>query len=144
MAAAGNDGQDAGNSSPAHLQEAITVGASAFDDTMAFFSNYGASVDIFAPGTNITSTWIGGQTALASGTSMATPHVSGFAAYLLSMDSSLTAANVASSISNKALSGALGGIREFTYSCHTVRPWMLNPVLLVASGTANLLLNNGL
>jgi len=79
---------------------------------MADFSNFGAPIDIFAPGLHVTSTWNDGQTNTISGTSMATPHVAGFAAYLLGLDSSLSPADVASTINSKALSGALSQIRE--------------------------------
>ena len=127
--AAGNDGQDASNTSPARVKEAITVGASTFDDTMADFSNFGSPVDVFAPGVDITSTWNDGKTNTISGTSMATPHVAGYAAYLLGLDSSLNPADVASSIDSGALSGALSQIREFFYSCYTLYLWTLNSVL---------------
>ena len=77
--AAGNDNQDACNYSPAASKKAITVGASTKRDKMAYFSNTGPCVDIFAPGMDITSTWIGSPTAIntISGTSMASPHVAG-------------------------------------------------------------------
>jgi len=123
VVAAGNDGQDASNTSPARVEEAITIGASTFDDTMADFSNFGSPVDVFAPGVDITSAWNDGNTNTISGTSMATPHVAGYAAYLLGLDSSLSPADVASSIDSGALSGALSQI---------------------PSGTVNKLLNNGL
>lgn len=144
VVAAGNDGQDAKNSSPARVKEAITVGASTFDDTMAEFSNFGSPVDVFAPGVNITSTWNDGETNTISGTSMATPHVAGYAAYLLGLDSSLSPDDVASSIDRGTLSGALSQIRESFLLVYTLYPRTLNPVLLVASGTVNKLLNNGL
>lgn len=80
---------------------------------MADFSNFGASLDLFAPGENIISTWIDGETETSSGTSMAASHVAGYAAYLLGMDSSLTPAGIASTIGGGALSDALGKIREF-------------------------------
>ncbi len=55
------------------------MGATDIDDSRAYFSNYGTCVDIFAPGVNIISTYIGSEDATASlsGTSMACPHVSG-------------------------------------------------------------------
>jgi len=57
-------------------------------DQRAKYSNYGSSVDVFAPGTDITSAWIGSDTArnTISGTSMATPHVVGLAAYLMDLE----------------------------------------------------------
>ncbi|KAM0684292.1 proteinase B [Mitosporidium daphniae] len=77
--AAGNDNRDACNYSPAATKKAITVGASTKKDKMAYFSNIGPCVDIFAPGMDITSAWIGSPTAIntISGTSMASPHVAG-------------------------------------------------------------------
>lgn len=59
--AAGNESQDAENSSPASEPTACTVGATDKSDNMSDFSNYGSVVDIFAPGTDITSAWIGGS-----------------------------------------------------------------------------------
>ncbi|KAJ2473898.1 proteinase B [Coemansia sp. RSA 2322] len=87
--AAGNDNQDACNYSPASAPNAITVGATSITDERAWFSNYGKCVDVFAPGKDILSTWIGSkyQTNTISGTSMASPHVAGLAAYLLSQES---------------------------------------------------------
>lgn len=85
--AAGNDNADACNYSPAAAENAITVGASTLSDGRAYFSNYGKCVDIFAPGLNILSTYIGSDTATAilSGTSMASPHVCGLLTYFLSL-----------------------------------------------------------
>jgi subtilisin family serine protease len=60
--AAGNDGRDASNYSPASEPTAFTVGATDSADKIASFSNYGALVDLFAPGVSILSTWIGGKT----------------------------------------------------------------------------------
>lgn len=85
--AAGNDDADACNYSPAAAESAVTVGASTLSDTRAYFSNYGKCVDIFAPGLNVLSTYIGSNTATAilSGTSMASPHVCGLLTYFLSL-----------------------------------------------------------
>ncbi|KAH8660642.1 putative subtilisin-like proteinase Spm1 [Tricladium varicosporioides] len=85
--AAGNDNADSCNYSPASAENAITVGASALDDSRAYFSNYGTCNDIFAPGLSIKSTWIGSKYAVntISGTSMASPHIAGLLAYYLSL-----------------------------------------------------------
>ena len=82
--AAGNDNLNACNYSPARAASALTVGASTSVDYRASFSNYGSCVDIFAPGASITSTSRSLGTAVMSGTSMASPHVAGVAARLLS------------------------------------------------------------
>ncbi|KAI1178928.1 peptidase S8/S53 domain-containing protein [Nemania sp. FL0916] len=88
--AAGNDNADACKYSPAAAEKAMTVGASALDDSRAYFSNWGKCVDIFGPGLSIQSTWIGSNTAIntISGTSMASPHLCGLTAYFLSLQPS--------------------------------------------------------
>lgn len=90
--AAGNDNRDACSYSPAAAENAVTVGASTLSDERAYFSNFGPCVDVFAPGLNILSTWIGSERAqnTISGTSMASPHTAGLLAYLLSIYPSAT------------------------------------------------------
>lgn len=84
--AAGNSGADACSSSPARAgvnAGIITTAATASNETEASFSNYGACVDIWAPGVSILSTKRAGGTTTMSGTSMASPHVAGAAALVL-------------------------------------------------------------
>ena len=78
--------QDACNYSPARVPRAMTIGATTKSDSKTSWSNYGSCVDWFAPGSSITSAWIGSgstETNTISGTSMATPHVAGAAALYL-------------------------------------------------------------
>ncbi|KAH8592218.1 subtilisin-like serine protease-like protein PR1A [Bisporella sp. PMI_857] len=104
VVAAGNSNANAANYSPASEPLAITVGATTSADARASFSNYGTLIDVFAPGVSVLSAWIGSTTATntISGTSMATPHVAGLAAYLITLEGLSTPAAVQARI--KALS----------------------------------------
>ncbi len=98
--AAGNSNANACSSSPARVASAITVGATTSTDARSSFSNYGTCLDIFAPGSSITSAWYTNNTATntISGTSMAAPHVAGAAALVLSANPSATPAQVRDSL----------------------------------------------
>ncbi|KAH6641905.1 peptidase S8/S53 domain-containing protein [Chaetomium tenue] len=112
--AAGNDNANSANYSPASEASVCTVGATDSSDRKASYSNYGSVVDIQAPGTNILSTWIGGRTNTISGTSMASPHIAGLAAYLLALEGSKTPAALCNYIKTTALSGAISGLPSGT------------------------------
>jgi subtilisin len=117
VVAAGNDSADAKNFTPAAYDEVITVSALAdfnglpgggapstcrndVDDTFANFSNYGADVDIIAPGVCISSTWMLGGYNTISGTSMASPHVAGGAALYKANNPSASPTQVKSALQN--------------------------------------------
>ncbi|XP_071478256.1 aqualysin-1-like [Diadema antillarum] len=107
--AAGNSDRDACTFSPANVPDAITAGASDDTDTRAYFSNYGDCVDLFAPGVDITSIWhstVDG-TYVASGTSMACPHVSGAAALILGNNPGFTWREVTAALTNGATKGKI-------------------------------------
>lgn len=110
--AAGNDNADACNYSPAAAAKAVTVGASNLGDERAYFSNYGKCTDIFAPGLNIQSTWIGSKyaTNTISGTSMASPHICGLLAYYLSLQPASDSAYAVADITPKQLKAHLIGV----------------------------------
>jgi subtilisin family serine protease len=95
------------NYSPARVPSAITVGATTSTDAKASYSNYGTCVDIFAPGSSITSSWYTNDTATntISGTSMATPHVVGVAALYLQSNPLATPAGVATALTTGATTG---------------------------------------
>jgi subtilisin family serine protease len=107
--AAGNEGQNACNSSPSDVGEAIVVGATDETDTRASFSNHGSCLDLFAPGVSIRSsyntsdyTWV-----KASGTSMAAPHVAGAAALLVGANPGLNPAQVRNAMVNAGVRDAV-------------------------------------
>ncbi|KAK3050014.1 hypothetical protein LTR09_008669 [Extremus antarcticus] len=126
VVAAGNDADDACNASPASVGglhgPAITVGAVDMDTQRSSFSNYGECVDLYAPGVSIISAWTGGANMIntLSGTSMATPHVTGIVAYAMA---------------NETLAGDPGLMKE----------WVRMTALYTstAQGEGLLLANNG-
>ncbi|MEV0676217.1 S8 family peptidase [Actinosynnema sp. NPDC050436] len=105
--AAGNSNANASGYSPARVTQAITVGSTTNTDARSSFSNYGSLVDVFAPGSNILSTWHTSDTATntISGTSMATPHVVGVVARYLQANRAATPAQAQTAIVNAATTG---------------------------------------
>src|SRR6059058_6143297 len=77
VVASGNNGAIDQLSAPACVSTAVSVGATTKDDQVAYFSNVAPFLSLFAPGVSITSSFAGGGFAIASGTSMAAPHVAG-------------------------------------------------------------------
>ncbi|QES49969.1 serine protease [Streptomyces venezuelae] len=108
--AAGNESTNANTKSPARVTEAITVGATTSTDAKASYSNFGAVLDLFAPGSSIVSAWNTSDTATnnISGTSMASPHVAGAAAVYLSQNPSSTPAQVSTALVNAATPNVVG------------------------------------
>lgn len=109
VVAAGNGNADASTYSPAAVSEAITVGATNQLDTRAEFSNYGATLDLFAPGVSIPSAWIGGDymIATATGTSMASPHVAGVVAQYLQTHRTASPASVRTALVGSTTTGVI-------------------------------------
>ncbi|GAB2717134.1 S8 family peptidase [Streptomyces bullii] len=126
VVAAGNENQNAANSSPANCNNVITVAATNRAGSRAYYSNYGTIVDISAPGGETRTTTANGilstlnsgtrtpsseSYAYYQGTSMATPHIAGLAALMKSANSALTPAQIESAIKSnaRALPGTCSG-----------------------------------
>ncbi|CAG7944942.1 unnamed protein product [Penicillium salamii] len=119
--AAGNEAENASNSSPASASEVCTIAASTSTDGSASFTNYGSLVDLYAPGQSITAAYPGGGSKTLSGTSMAAPHAAGVAAYLI------------------ALEGVSAG-----NACARLVALATSSITRAPSGTTSKLLNNGI
>jgi len=119
VVAAGNSNVNACSGSPNKVPAAITVASSTSGDARSSFSNWGSCIDLFAPGSDITSTWSNGGVNTISGTSMASPHVAGAAALYLQAYPNSTPAQVSSGLTGFATTGKISN----------------------ANGSANLLLN---
>ncbi len=122
--ASGNEGDDACGFTPARVSQAITVNSSMSNDARSSFSDYGSCTDLFAPGQAITSAWNTSDTATnkISGTSMATPHVTGAAALYLADHPAASPVTVQDALKEAATPGKI-----------------TNP----GPGSPNLLLNTG-
>lgn len=112
VVAAGNDDTDACSKSPARVDGALTTGSTTSSDARSSFSNYGSCVDIFAPGSSITSAWFTSNNAIntISGTSMAAPHVAGAAALYLQGTPGASPAQVFSGVTSTATQGAVSDV----------------------------------
>ncbi|WP_462153078.1 S8 family peptidase [Pseudoalteromonas xiamenensis] len=145
VVAAGNDNDLACNYSPARAQEALTVGASTRTDRRAEYSNFGGCVDVFAPGSDITSTWIGSSTAthVISGTSMAAPHVAGAAALLLESKPNLSPPEIKAELIRRSSKNKLTDLKVnspnhllFSFDGETPDPDVPIPELTLNNGIA--------
>lgn len=109
VVSAGNDGDDACRHSPSAVLEALVVGGTRSDDSALSYSNYGACVDLYAPGEGTQTLWNGSQVTYFSGTSAAAPHVAGLAAMYLETHPFASAAEVHTAVVNNATTDVLIG-----------------------------------
>ncbi|HEY5933428.1 MAG TPA: S8 family serine peptidase [Kofleriaceae bacterium] len=113
VVAAGNETADACGGSPSREPMAITVASSTASDARSSFSNFGTCVDLFAPGSSITSAWIDADNAVntISGTSMASPHVAGAAALYLALNPNATPAQVTSALLGSTVQNKISDVQ---------------------------------
>jgi subtilisin family serine protease len=127
--AAGNSGSDVTYYSPASATRATTVAASEIGDWDAPYSNYGEEIDLYGPGTDIWSTYYADPALKCrmSGTSMATPHVTGYMALYLSIHPTASVAQVEAALTGQATRGAIrdtvgGTPNRLVYTAGVTRP----------------------
>lgn len=107
MAASAGNYASSVATSPANEESVCTVGATANTDGRAWYSSYGPFVDVWAPGTGVLSTWPTNSTKSDSGTSMATPHIAGLAAYLIALEGTRTPVALCQRIKDLATSAVI-------------------------------------
>ncbi|MBA2670941.1 MAG: S8 family peptidase [Gemmatimonadetes bacterium] len=109
--AAGNENQNACNVSPASASGVYTVASSTSTDAKSSFSNYGSCVNIYAPGSSITSAWYTSTSATntISGTSMASPHVAGLAALIKETNTTASHSAIATWMTDNATTNVISG-----------------------------------
>ena len=120
VAAAGNDGAEASNFYPCSYSGVVCVGAVDLTGSRAYFSNYGPTVDIYAPGVGIVSTGVSAETVTMSGTSMATPFVSAAAA--LCMDRTSSSSEAITKLLNAHIDMSGGPVIDFSKIDKDVEP----------------------
>lgn len=125
----GTIGADACMFPIANVPEAITVAASTRTDTRTTWTNYGACIDVFGPGSSITSADIGGGSSVKSGTSMATPHVAGVAALILEQSPGATPQEVRNYLVNGATPNII--LPTQTNNFHTMNSHLLYSRMVV-------------
>ncbi len=152
VVAAGNDAQNAANATPASCNGVVTVAALRRDGAMAGYSNFGTTVELAAPGGDgpltsdyINSTYNTGTTtpvadtyAWLGGTSMATPHVAGVAALVLSVDPTLTPAQVTTILQTSARSFITGTGRDCATTTCGAGMLDANAAVILAAGIGTL------
>jgi len=148
--AAGNSNVDACTTSPARVANALTVGSTTNTDARSSFSNFGTCLDIFAPGSSITSAWYTTNTATntISGTSMAAPHVAGVAALYLQNNLSASPSTVGGAITggasvNKLTSIGTGSPNLLLYSLISGGSPTPTPTPTPTPGGGELIVNGG-
>lgn len=113
VVAAGNENDDACKFTPSYIPNALTVGSVDWYDTRSSFSNYGACIDVFAPGNHITSlSRTPGKISTMSGTSMAAPHVAGVVSLLFGRYMSIKSTTIKNAITLSSTPGVLKDLNQ--------------------------------